>query len=280
MQVLDVVPKQLGREHALARPHPVHVSAQGIDFAVVGDYAVGMRARPAGEGVGRKTRVHDRQGGHHRELGQVREERVELLGGEHALVNEGARREACDVKQIAAGNIAGTHKLLGQATNQAQLALEGGDVRQAFTARHEDLANLGARSHGAVAKPVGIDRHVPPPKDFLPKLGDGLFQDFLAAGSLETVLRQKHHSDTVLLSRWQSDAERRGYIAQKYVRNLEHDPRAVARVLFAAAGAAVGQVLQYLDGIANNLVRLAPFHVHDQPYAARVVLVLRVIKAL
>ena len=81
----------------LAGPHPVAVAHDGVDLAVVRDEAVRVGQRPAREGVGGEAGVHHGE----RRLANRSSSRsgkklVQLAGGEHALVDEGAggqRRE-------------------------------------------------------------------------------------------------------------------------------------------------------------------------------------------
>ena len=76
--------------------------------------------------------------------------------------------------------------------------------------------------------------------------------------------------DAVLAGRRQRS---RRDLAQERVRRLDQDAGAVAGVDLAAAGAAVLQVLQDLQRLAHDGVRLAPFDVDDEADAAGVVLV-------
>ena len=46
-----------GCEHRLAGVHPVDVAADGVDFAVVGDVAIGMGQLPTGKCVGGEALV-------------------------------------------------------------------------------------------------------------------------------------------------------------------------------------------------------------------------------
>ena len=84
------VAEQLGLELALAGAHPVAVALDGVDLAVVRDHPERLRERPRREGVGRVARVHERELGGEALVGQVGVERLELQGGDHALVDEGA----------------------------------------------------------------------------------------------------------------------------------------------------------------------------------------------
>ena len=45
-ELLDVVAQQVGLKPPLARAHPVHVAAQGVDLAVVGQVAEGLGQLP------------------------------------------------------------------------------------------------------------------------------------------------------------------------------------------------------------------------------------------
>ena len=86
----------VGGEHRLAGPHPVAVAAHGVDLAVVGDAAVGVRQRPRRERVGREAGVHEGERRLEARVGQVGVERLELARREHALVDDrasGQRRE-------------------------------------------------------------------------------------------------------------------------------------------------------------------------------------------
>ena len=58
-QLLDIGSEQRRGQDGLARVHPVDVAAEGIDFAVVGDVAVGMGELPGGEGIGGEALVDE-----------------------------------------------------------------------------------------------------------------------------------------------------------------------------------------------------------------------------
>ena len=85
-------------EQRLAGPHPVAVAGQRVDLAVVAQVAVRVGQRPAREGVGREARVHQGQAGLEGRVAQVGEELAQLLGGEHALVDERAGRQRREVE--------------------------------------------------------------------------------------------------------------------------------------------------------------------------------------
>src|SRR5208283_1541897 len=90
----------------------------------------------------------------------------------------------------------------------------------------------------------------------------------------------KDHPHPVFTRRGQRKAQVRTFPVEKRVGNLNQDTRAVAGFRIAAASAAMRQVYQDLYAFEDDIVRLAPFDVHDESDAATVVLVLRVVKAL
>ena len=137
---LEVARDQVGGEQRLAGPHPVAVAHDGVDLAVVGDEPERVGQRPAREGVGREPRVHDRERGGDPLVDQVGEEVVELVGGEHALVGEGARRQR---REVDVGLVLGA---LAQAEREP-LQRHAGDAGAG--AGDEELAE---RRHHAAAR--------------------------------------------------------------------------------------------------------------------------------
>ena len=93
-------------------------------------------------------------------------------------------------------------------------------------------------------------------------------------------MRQEDQPGAVAAPLRQLHAEPRRLLAQEPVRHLNQDAGAVAGVDLAAAGAAVFEVDQHLQGLPDDGVRAAALHVRDEPDAAGVVLMSRVIQAL
>ena len=99
-QLVDVVAEQVGGHRRLARRHPVDVAAQRVDLAVVRDHPVGMRERPGREGIGGEALVHERERALEILVVQIGIIGAELVGQEHALVDDGA---AGDGHRVIAG---------------------------------------------------------------------------------------------------------------------------------------------------------------------------------
>ena len=67
---------------------------------------------------------------------------------------------------------------------------------------------------------------------------------------------------------------------KKHMRNLDQDSRAIARLRIAARRAAVRQVQQHLEALANDLVALLSADAGHQAHAAGIVLMLRMVESL
>ena len=156
-QPLDAAARGVGAEHVggqlrLPGAHPVPVAADGVDLAVVGDQPVRMRQRPGREGVGGEPRVHQRDGRPVPRIGQVREERLELQRGEHALVDD---RRAGQAGQVQAGLVLGSLAQAVRLPVQRQPGLPG-------QPGHDQLDKLGQHLGGPVPAKIGVVRHVAP----------------------------------------------------------------------------------------------------------------------
>ena len=276
----DVVTEELALEESLAGVHPVDVAAERVDLAVVREVAVGMRALPARERVGRETRMHEREGRLHRGVLQVGEVVVHLVGGEHALVNEGARREARDIPGLGAGEGRGADLAVGTLPDDVELALEGEFVGQLRRAGDERLPHERLGGLGGVAQRGVLGRHGAPSEE-LAALGlHDLLETLLYLAADGGVARQEDQAGAVLADLGQGETERLADLGEKLVRELDEDAGTVAGIDLGAAGAAVVQVAQDLQPVLDHLVRLAAFHVHDEADAAGIVLEPRIVKAL
>ena len=161
-QLRDVVAEQLAVDRGLARRHPVVVAAHRVDFAIVGDHAVGMRQLPRREGVGGEALVDEDQRRLETRVGQVLVIGADLVGQEHALVDDGARRQrdavGADVLVVVLGiDAAGDD--LAQEIEACLVFLVIVDIRRASD---EDLAvvRFGSRDIGRLRQRGVVDRHI------------------------------------------------------------------------------------------------------------------------
>ncbi len=89
-ELRQVFAKHRGLHVGLARRHPVVIAAHRVDLAVVADKAVGVRQRPAREGIGGKTLMLQGERRFNARVRQVLVIGAEVLAEHEALVNDGA----------------------------------------------------------------------------------------------------------------------------------------------------------------------------------------------
>ncbi len=267
-QPLELPGDQVGLEQRLAGPHPVAVAHHGVDLTVVGDVAERVGQRPAGERVRREPRVHDRHRRGDPPVGQVGEEVVQLVGGEHALVQQraGAQRAEVDLR-LALGALA-------QAERQPLQRHPGepGPGRG-----HEQLAEQRHHAPGRRAQELGVDRDVAPAQD----------DQALLVGELLDPLPGLGHPVGVPLEEGRAHGVRTGagklevdHLGQEAVRHLEQDPRAVAGVGLGAGGATVVEVAQGRQRLRDDVVAGVPGQGGHEGDAAGVVLEAWVVEPL
>src|SRR5258708_30133670 len=123
---------------------------------------------------------------------QIGVESSELLGQEHALVDDRAARERADVEIL---DLVGDRPLLDAAAQDIEIALENGSIGPAQVAEH-DLLDLGTRRIGLLADDVDVHPHLAPAIDDIAEIEDlGLDDRAAALLPLEIGARQEDHAD-------------------------------------------------------------------------------------
>ena len=84
-------------------PHAVEVAGDGVDLAVVAERAERLGPLPRGQGVGGEALVEDGEGGLEALVGQVEVEVAQGVGGDQALVDDGAERARGHVGALGGG---------------------------------------------------------------------------------------------------------------------------------------------------------------------------------
>ena len=213
VEPLEVARDQVRVEERLAGPHPVAVAHHRVDLAVVGDVAERVRERPAREGVGREPGVHDRQRRGDPRVGEVGEEVVELVGGQHALVDEGARGER---REVDVG------LLLGPLAQAERPALQRHPGHAGAGAGHEDLHERRHRAAGGRAEDLGLHGHLAPAQDLESLLGGDVLEELAGLGHVVGVTGEEARADGVRVVGRQVEVDD---LAQERVGDLEQDAR-------------------------------------------------------
>ena len=279
-ELFDVGTEQRRGYARLARGHPVEIAAQCIDLAVMGDHAVGVGELPGREGVGRKALMHERERRGEQRMMQIGVIRPELIGEEHALVDQRAAGQRYGIEtDVAAAGIAvdGVGDHLAQHVEPALEIVLILDVGPA-TDKHLAVRRLGLDHR---CREAGIvRRHVAPAEQLQPLRLDDALDHGLAIDALRAIARHEHVADGVMAGLGQLDPERSRDLLQECVRDLHQDTGAVTGQRVGARRPAMGEVLQDLDAMLDDLVARPPLEVGYEADATGVVLALRIIESL
>src|SRR5262249_45894147 len=169
--------------------------------------------------------------------------------------------------------------VLDPLADDVELALEVHRVAH-VTAPDEDLLDARLDVDGARAEQPIVLRHLAPAEQALPLLGHDRGDEAADLLALHGVARQEHAADAVIFGSRQRNAEAAALLAEELVGHLQEDPGAIARVGLASTRAAVQEVDEDEQTLADDRVRLASFDVDHEADAARIVLVRGVVQPL
>ena len=263
-----------------AGANPVDVALESVDLAVVDDKAVGVRALPAGRGVGGVARVDERNGRLDGGVVEIDEEAAHLRGDEHALVHDSARAHGADVEDLVAQGKLGVGLLLDGAAAHIQTALEGVTRRRIVGAPQKGLQDGRHAGAGCLAQVMRIDRHLAPKEQRHAGLSAALLKHAMGILYAPVVLWEEQHGHAIVALCRQNLAALLSLFTEKVMRNLEQDASAVAGVLLESRAAAVLQVDQNGQRIVQNLVMALTVDIGKRADATCVVVEFGAIKAL
>ena len=224
--------------------------------------------------------MHHRQRGDERLVVEVLVEAPDLVGEQHALVDDRARRERRHVELLAVPELERLDRVPRALADHVQLALQRVGVHVARAAADEHLPDHRLDLLGALGESRVAGRNVAPAEHDLPLGVDRALDLLLAGHARRRLLRQEHHADAVLTDRGQRDAELAARPAQEGVRHLHEDPGTVALQRIGPGRTAVREVLEDRQALADDRVRLAALDVGHEAQSAGVVLVGGAVEAL
>ena len=204
---------------------------------------------------------------------------LHLVGQEHALVDERAARQRHGVVADVAALVGVVDGVRDDLADQVELALEIVLARNRLRPADEDLPMHGlGRPHHVGQLGVG-DRHRAPAQKFQALLADQPLPDALAVRAQPLVLRHEDMADRVVAGLRQLDVELGAFLDQEVVRDLDEDARAVAGDRVRTHGTAMLEVLEDVERVLDDAMRLATLQVGDEADAARVMLAQRIEQA-
>src|SRR6185295_12163284 len=193
----------------------------------------------------------------HQRVLQVEEVLVELHRGEHALVDQRLVRQRHDVPELRAADGRHADLVVGALADDVEPALEFVLVDGVGPAADEHLANERLRGLGRLAQHGVVGRYGARAEI---DLSFGLHyagEDFFDLAALRRIARHEDVAGGIHAGLRQIDA--RVFLRdllEEGVRQLDEDAGAVAGVDLAAARTAVIEVLEDLDALFDDGVRL------------------------
>ena len=164
----QVAVEAITRQERLSRAHPIPVTRECVDLAVVRDEAVRVSERPRGKRVGREPGMHEHQPALEPLVGEIREEPSQLLGRQHPLVDDRPCRQRREVDaHVCMLDALAHHKALtleGIADQRGPGTCGGGRCGP-VRGGEEDLREPRRDGPGSLAGRGEVDRHLAPSED-------------------------------------------------------------------------------------------------------------------
>ena len=277
----NIRPEQRRFELGFPGVHPVDIAAQGVDFPVVGQKAVGMGQFPVAQSVGAEPGMHQGKGADQGRVLQILIKAGDLMGHQQPLINQGAVGKAANIEVI--GILDAQAALLDFPLND--LAEDVKFPFQGFRvlprgAADKDLLNVGLDGAGIPAQLVRVHRHGAPAQEFQPLGGDAAVNQGAALGLGRGGRRQENHPHAVAARFGQGNAQGGRFLLKELMRQLNQDAGPVAGFRVAAASPPMAQVDQGFQALGDDLVGLAAPDVGHHAHPAAVVFQLGGVKAI
>ena len=279
-ELVDIVAEQVGGHRRLARRHPVDVAAQRVDLAVVRDHPVGVRERPSRKGIGGEPLVHERERALEILVAQIGIIGAELVGQEHALVDDGA---AGDGHRVIAGKpalLARIDRIRNRLAQDVEPPLElilGLDLLAAPD-EHLQVHGLG-RLHRFPQRRI-VGGHLAPAQE-----GHALALDHLGVDVADhlppvRIARHEERADRVFAGLGQGKTEPFRLLGEELLRDLHQNAGAVACARIGTDRAAMFEIAEDGERVLDQFMRGAALDVGDEADSAGILLERGIVKAL
>ena len=263
-----------GLELRLARLHPVHITPQGVDFAVVGQISERLRQKPVGQRIGAVALVKDGQRGFEVGILQVPVKPRKLRGHHHPFIDD---RSVGQRTNVAAFDSVPPYGSLHLPSNQVQRPFElrfGHPV----SAGDKHLLNIGHQLRGPVAEDRPVHGHRPPTDQHKPVMVRRFVDDNPIPVVRCRVLRQEQHADRQVLRTGRSVSEPFRLTYDQPPGDLGEYPRPVTGFRIGIHRAPMSQIGQSEHRMPHDItIAIAP-DIRNEPHPARVVLEFRAVE--
>ena len=223
--------------------------------------------------------MHHAKRARHQWIGQFNVELLNLRRQHQALVDNRAAGKRGNVKKLLALYLRIGYFIFCPAANAVEQALEGVFIH-ACGLPQKQLLDVGLRRARFAADSDSVHRRIAPANYLQPLFLRNALDHALGLQAAVLLNRQKTHGHAIGARLRQLHSQLAAFAHKKSVWNLYQDARAVARLRIAARRAAMRQVDEHFEALADNIVTFYPAYARNQPHAAGIVLVPRMIKTL
>src|ERR1022692_2048350 len=239
-----------------------------------------MRKIPGRKGVGRETLMYQRQGRNHRRVVEVEVVLADLVGEQHALVDDGARRHRRDIEALAVAKLERLHRVPGFLADDVELAFERVLIERVRAARNEDLTHHRLDLLGALGQTRVVGGYVTPAEEHLAFTGNGTFDFLLARHSRGRRPRQENHPHAILYRHRQRKSLSLTGAAKKGLGKLNQNAGAGALERIGPRRASMSQIFEDLQRSRDNRVAFFAFGMGDEAQTTGVMLVRGIVQTL
>ena len=168
--------------------------------------ATGLSAIPRRESIGAEARVHHGHMALVTWVHQVPKERKELIGCQHAFVNDDVGRQRAHVEEVRLSHaLVFARQMSTVLANRIQLALKGFVFHAADSTLADEQLLEGGHCGASGLADIGdirVGGQFAPADQSLACVINGLFDDGFAASTLDWVRGQENIADTVFTEFW------------------------------------------------------------------------------
>ncbi len=204
---------------------------------------------------------------HQARVGQVLVVGLDLIRQEHALVDDGARRQADRVVAYVTAFVGVLQRIRDHFARKVEFALEVALAHVVGLANeHLPVIRLGGLDQFRQRGIVG--RHAPPTQDFERLLFEDAVPDRIAVPAQARIARGEDVAHRVLAGCRQFETDFTAFRGHKLMRNLDQNAGAVARQRISADRAAVFEIFENAQSVFDDAMRFSSLHVGNEANAA------------
>ena len=221
-----------------------------------------LRQTPCWEGVGREAGVNQSQTACEIIIGQVRIILAQLEAAQHTLIYDVRIRQRTNIEIRIADTFLNTF------TDKIEGALKDRHLIICNTC-DKHLFDSWFVTQSSLTQTIRVSWHIAEMHQLQSLAFNFLNHDRENILLFLLILRQEDETRTIFTFFWHWDTLKKN----KLMWNLEHDTGTITRLVIGTLCTTMTHVLEYLQGVINQLMTLVTVDIHHHTYATRIVLI-------